>query len=62
MDRDDSLPDEKSSRSLGDLTEMVHVDVPLTDTYVLHGPAITFIRKKNSLSPEQKILGTEFEE
>lgn len=62
MERDDSPPDDGTGRSLGELSQLVHADVPFTRMYVFHGPAHTLVIERNQTTPEERILGEDSDE
>lgn len=50
------MGDDSSETTMGELTERLHVNVPLTDAYVLRGPKLTFIINTNPTTPEERVL------
>ncbi|MCU4802544.1 hypothetical protein OB920_19450 [Halobacteria archaeon HArc-gm2] len=56
MDSTERDGDGESAPAMGDLTERLHVNIPLTEAYVFRGPKLTLLINRRATSPESRIL------
>jgi hypothetical protein len=52
----DDEEDSNGNMSMSDVTEKIHLSIPMTETYVLRGPKFTFVINENPTTPEERIL------